>query len=178
MLLRAYKHCCLVDQYQLQHSNLPVEGAALPTSSQGVLEDYFPSFRRTWVFTMSCLLFTLLAAFHTLDMEVQAPVPASCFCFSSNSIGLGIFLMKASGTKACYNSIFDEREGIWYTRDSNLKGRIFFHVITTYIFASRRRQRLLQDLLLILWILTLKPTAGTVKVLDKPFTCPCRTQEM
>lgn len=43
-------------------------------------------------------------------MKVQAAVPASSFPLSSNSIDLGNFLTKASGTKACYDSIFEKRE--------------------------------------------------------------------
>lgn len=63
-------------------------------------------------------------------MKVQAAVFANSFPLSSNFIGSGNFLAKAAGTKACYDNIFEKREGTWYTGDSNLKESILFHVIT------------------------------------------------
>jgi len=52
----------------------------------------------------------LAALILDFDAEVQAAEPASCFSLSCSSISLGIFLMKAAGTTACYDSISAKRE--------------------------------------------------------------------
>lgn len=63
----------------------------------------------------------LLSVYLILCVKVQAALPASSFPISFNSIDLGNFLTKVAGTKAYYDSIFEKREGIWYSGDSNLK---------------------------------------------------------
>lgn len=59
----------------------------------------------------------------------------SCFSLFSNSIGLGNFLMKAAGTKACYDSIFEKKRTDLVHWRWQLE-RIFLHITTTYTVAS------------------------------------------